>query len=113
MLALNCFVLGETLQNIFTVKINAAENVSTLKKSIKEERKPTFDNIVTNTLTLWRVSIHYSDINALAELPAGEALIPVKKLSEIFPNHEVGENIDVIIKPPEPPSRKLDSDFVF
>ena len=40
------------MHDIFTVKINAAENVSTLKKSIKEEKKPAFDNIVANTLTL-------------------------------------------------------------
>ena len=85
MLALNCFVLGETLQNIFTVKIDAAENVGTLKQLIKEEKKPAFDDVVADTLTLWRVSMPYSDINALAELPAGEALIPVKSYPKFFP----------------------------
>ena len=106
MLVLNCLVLGETPQNTFPVEIDAAKSVGSLKKSIKEEKKPAFDDIVANTLTLWRVSIPYSDINALAELPAAEALIPVKKLSEIFPNHEAGENIDVIIKLPGSSTRK-------
>ena len=100
MLALNCFVLGETLQDIFTVEIDAAENVGTLKEFIKEETKLEFDDVDADTLMLWKVSMPYSDINSLAELPAGEALIPVKKLSGIFPNHEVGENIDVIIQLP-------------
>ena len=106
MLALNCFVLGETLQNIFPVKIDAAKNVSILKEFIKERKKFAFEHVDAKTLMLWKVSMPYSEINALTELPAGEALIPVKKLSEIFPNHEMGENIDVIIEPPEPPTGK-------
>ena len=32
MLALNCFVLGQAVHNIFTVEIKAVENVDTLKK---------------------------------------------------------------------------------
>ena len=42
----------------------------------------------------------YGDTKDLAELPDGEVLMPVKKLSVIFLNHEVGENIDIIIKLP-------------
>ena len=42
----------------------------------------------------------YNDIKDLAELPDGEVIMPVKKLSVIFPNHEVGENIDIIINLP-------------
>ena len=70
------------------------------------QKKHTFQHVDADTLMLWKVSMPYSDINALAEPPAGEALIPVKKLSAIFPNHELGENIDVIIKLPRPPSGK-------
>ena len=106
MLSLNCFVLGETRHDIFTVEINAAKNVSTLKEFIKKKNKHAFQHIDAKTLMLWKVFMPYSDINALAEPLASEALIPVKKLSEIFPNHEVGENIDVIIKPLEPPTGK-------
>ena len=106
MLVLNCLVLGETPQNTFPVEINAAKNVSTLKEFIKEQNKHAFQHIDANTLMLWKVSIPYCNINTLAEPPAGDALIPVKKLSEIFPNHEVGESIDVIMKPPEPPAGK-------
>ena len=43
MLALNCLVLGEIQQHIFPVKIDAAENVGTLKKLIKEKKKPVLD----------------------------------------------------------------------
>ena len=99
MLVLNCLVLGETQQHIFPVKIHPAETVDTLKKLIKKEKIPAFEHIVADTLMLWRVSMPYSDI-ALAELPDGEVLMPVKKLSEISSNHKVGENIDIIIKLP-------------
>ena len=106
MLVLNCLVLGEAPENTFPVEIDATKSVGSLKKSIKEEKTHAFQHVDANTLTLWKVSIPYSDINTLGELPAGEALIPVKKLCTIFPNHEVRENIDVIIKPPEPPTGK-------
>ena len=42
----------------------------------------------------------YNDIKDPAELPDSEVLMPVKKLCVIFPNHEVEENIDIIIKLP-------------
>ena len=45
MLVLNCLVLGETPQNTFPVEIDAAKSVGSLKKSIKEEKKPAFDDI--------------------------------------------------------------------
>lgn len=97
-LALNCLVLGEMQQDILTIKIDAAENVGTLKALIKEKNKHTFQHVDAKTLLLWKVSIPYDDINEYAGLPDDEALIPVKKLSIIFPNHEVGDNIDIIIK---------------
>ena len=40
---INCLVLGETQQRIFPVKIDATENVGTLKQLIKEEEKHDLD----------------------------------------------------------------------
>ena len=100
MLALNCLVLGETQQHIFTVKIDAAESVGTLKEFIKEEKKPVLDHIPADAIMLWKVSTPYDGIKDLAGLPDGEALMPLTTLSVIFPNHEVGGNIDIIIKLP-------------
>ena len=100
MLELNCLVLGETQQHIFPVEIGTARSVGTLKELIKEKNRHAFQYVDANTLMLWKVSMPYSNIKDLAELPDGEALMPVMKLSVIFPNHEVGENIDIIIKLP-------------
>ena len=47
------------VKHCFTIKIDAAKNVSTLKESIKEEKKPAFDDVVADALTLWRVSMPY------------------------------------------------------
>ena len=93
-------VLGETQQFIFPVKIDAAENVGTLKEPIKEKKRHAFQHVDADTLMLSKVSMPYGDLKDLVELPDGEVLMPVKKLSVIFPNHEVGENINIIIKLP-------------
>ena len=82
------------------------EIVGTLKEFIKKKKKHTLQHVDADTLMLWKVSMPYSALNAPPELPAGEPLFPVKMLSEIFPNHQVGESIDVIIKPPQPPPGK-------
>ena len=68
MLVLNCLVLGETPQNTFPVEIDAAKSVGSLKKSIKEEKKPAFEDIVANTLTLWRPSIYGRTVTCIQYL---------------------------------------------
>ena len=39
-LVLNCWVLGDGPNHIFTVKIEHTETVSILRKAIKDEKKP-------------------------------------------------------------------------
>jgi crinkler effector protein len=57
LLSLNCSVLGDDLKKVFTVKIDEAENVSILKKLIKEEKAPHLDHVAASDLQLWNVSI--------------------------------------------------------
>jgi hypothetical protein len=89
-LVLNCLVLGDSPQHIFPVKINKAESVGTLKKAIRDDQKPAFDQVPATTLTLWKVSLPVDgsleqSIDEL-NLVDGEALLPVEELSEIFPD---------------------------
>lgn len=50
------WVLGDDPQRIFPVKIANSETVGALKKAIKDEKKPEFDDYVTDLLVLWKVS---------------------------------------------------------
>ncbi|KAF0429261.1 crinkler family protein [Gigaspora margarita] len=57
-ITLNCLVEGDDpYDNCFEVEINKTKNVSTLKKAIKNEKTPDFDNFVTNKLKLWKVDV--------------------------------------------------------
>lgn len=53
LLSLNCYVLGDSPQQIFLVKIASTETVSTLEGAIKAEKSQTFQHIDADTLQLW------------------------------------------------------------
>jgi hypothetical protein len=48
-------VLGDDSSRLFTVKISSSENVSILKKAIKEEKKHALEGVDADTLVLWKV----------------------------------------------------------
>ena len=60
-LCLNCWVLGEKADRVFTVDIADTTNVSALKDAIKEKMQPTLDHIPAKTLDLWQVRVHCFD----------------------------------------------------
>jgi Crinkler effector protein N-terminal domain len=53
---LNCWVLGEETSRVFTVEIQGTKNVSTLKKAIKEEKKPGLDHLPVSVM--WKLAKH-------------------------------------------------------
>lgn len=55
LLCLFCVVNGESMS--FSVEIDWAKTVDHLKKAIKAEKSPQFDDVTTNEITLWHVSI--------------------------------------------------------
>jgi hypothetical protein len=55
LLNLNCWVLGDDPQCVFSLKIAKSETINVLKKAIKNEKKPIFDDIMADTLDLWKV----------------------------------------------------------
>ena len=103
LLLLNCWVLGEDTTRIFPVEIDRDKNVGGLKKAIKEEKKPAFDNITADSLNVWKVSIPIDeDVNLEAQVKnlkvlETKSLLPVQPLSGIFRN-AVEERLHVIVR---------------
>ncbi len=56
LITLNCWVLSDHPDRVFPVKIAPEESVGALRKAIKEEKRPVFDDIPADRLDLWKVS---------------------------------------------------------
>ena len=107
LLSLNCFLLGDEPDRMFTVKIPKTENVSILKDLIKEKKAPHLDHIAASDLDLWQVSLPRDvltpakygenlkdDVKALG---LGQSLDSMETLSNI-PWSDLGEKkVHVII----------------
>jgi hypothetical protein len=53
--ALNCLLLNDDAEQVFTAKIHKSENVSVLKDLIKEKKSPHLDHLAASDLILWKV----------------------------------------------------------
>jgi hypothetical protein len=100
-LSLNCWVVGDDAEQVFTVKIPPTENVSILKKMIKDENNFPFP---AKDLLLWKVSLPVdNDLDSeLLSLPLdndSKLSPPSKELSSFFDEPERG-HLHVIVKPP-------------
>ena len=86
-LALNCFLVGDDPNQIFTVEIPKNKNVSNLKSLIKKEKFPQFIHIVASNLKIWRVDLPIPDfLESLEKIKLDDtnSLSPVDVLSEVF-----------------------------
>ncbi|CAG8649087.1 7688_t:CDS:2, partial [Paraglomus brasilianum] len=108
---LNCLVRGEAppADCVFAVEVRNTKPVAILKDAIKRKKRPIFDSIPANRLSLWKVSLPIdSGIDeALKQLVLEhntekniQKLLPVKDLSTYFPTAPVKEHIHVIIESP-------------
>ncbi|KAK2460127.1 hypothetical protein APHAL10511_007806 [Amanita phalloides] len=100
LLSLNCFVLGDDLNELFTVKIGKDKNVSILRDLIKEEKKPVFDHVAASKLDLFQVSVPVDD--NFDERLKNTHLEPLKfftPLSQLFP-HVRGDHIHIVVQGP-------------
>ncbi|KAJ3733749.1 hypothetical protein DFJ43DRAFT_1066600 [Lentinula guzmanii] len=98
----NCLVL-DSHPSIFAVQISETDTVATLKEKIKEKTRPTFDHIAAHTLDLWNVSVPIeglSDTHLHDLQPVQAPLLPVKRLSRLFPNTPPEEYLHIIVRPP-------------
>jgi len=102
-LSLNCLVIGDDPDRAFTVEIPRLENVSTLKKLIKQKKAPHLDHIAASDLDLWQVSFPINDLEAelesinLAGYP--KLSLPSKKLASFFTD-VADDYLHVIAKAP-------------
>ena len=90
LLSLNCLVLGDDLKKVFTVKIDKTENVSILKKLIKEENAPHLDHLAPSELNLWMFDRHLNELGAEpahVNLDAYSKLSPPNKKLSFFFNY--------------------------
>ena len=88
---LNCWVLGDRSDCIFSVKIAANESVCSLKEAIKEKMGPAFDRVPAKTLVLWNVSNksilanrRIKDNVVALGLDNEDPMSPVMSLEEVF-----------------------------
>ncbi|KAK2463747.1 hypothetical protein APHAL10511_004240 [Amanita phalloides] len=100
LLSLNCFVLGDDMKEGFTIKIPKTNNVSILKKMIKEEKKPSFDNVTASKLIISQVSLPMDD--DLEESLKNINLTPLNPflpLWEVF-HHVEGDHLHIVVQAP-------------
>jgi Crinkler effector protein N-terminal domain len=101
-LELNCLVSGDDQSHIFPVNILCTESIGDLKKAIKNEKKPAFDHIPTDTLILWKADITISR-SLKGNLKNTEfkdelQLLPIEHLSEHFLGSLLQRHLHILIK---------------
>jgi hypothetical protein len=107
MITIFCLIHGEPATSAFPVKILESDTVGDLKKLIKSENIPRFDDIAAHELKLWSVSIPVDNTSVLENLvlennkeKGVQELLPVKKISKIFPDEPAEEHIHIIVERP-------------
>src|SRR5205823_5266302 len=76
--------------------------VGHLKKVIKAEKAPEFDNFPADKLKLWKVTIpgdHDDQLRNLI-LQDSDELLAIRKISKYFPDSPPEEHIHVLVEPP-------------
>jgi hypothetical protein len=89
-LTLFCLVDGEATSQAFSVEIDPTKTVDGLKKVIKAEKTPRFDDIAADELTLWCVCVEITDDEeelpiVLDKLNEKKKLGPATRISKVFP----------------------------
>jgi hypothetical protein len=69
---------------MFTVKVPKTDNVSILKKLLKEEKAPHLNHVAASDLDLWKVSFPIDDLILKTLTTPGPKLRPERLLSEVF-----------------------------
>ncbi|KAF9319144.1 hypothetical protein BG006_003044, partial [Podila minutissima] len=101
-MSLFCLVNGESTSSIFPVKLSLDDSIGDLKDLIKTKKSPRFDDVTTNELTIWHVSI---PITEDCEIPIllnnvtsdKKKLGPATRLSKVFFKELPEETVHVIL----------------
>ena len=81
---LNCFVLGDKEDNVFTVKIPKTDNVSILKDEVKKKKAPHLNHVAASDLELWKISFPIDDLATKQPPTLGPSLRPHRLISDLF-----------------------------
>jgi hypothetical protein len=102
-----CLVRGDSAENAFAVNINRGKLVSELKKLIKSNKAPEFDDVAADKLELWAVSVPEDDEEGLKALELKHdakkgvrKLRPAWTISKAFTEKPADEHIHVVVERP-------------
>src|SRR3954451_7614579 len=101
-ITLFCLVKGNTTANAFEVNIEKDKSVGHLKKVIKAEKAPEFDNFPADRLKLWKVEIggdHDDQLRNLTLLDQDE-LLAINDIGDYWTEKPPKRHIHVIVKLP-------------
>src|SRR5688500_4989626 len=96
-------VKGNTLTNAFPVDINKDQLIGHLKKVIKAEKVPEFDNFPADRFKLWKVPIsddHNDQLRNLT-LEDSDELLAIRKILKYFSDPPPEKHIHVLVSLPE------------
>ncbi|KAG0041779.1 hypothetical protein BGZ83_001320 [Gryganskiella cystojenkinii] len=100
-----CLVDGEPIP--FPVEIEPTKTIGSLKKAIKDEKTPRFDDVAADELILWRVSIPVLPKKdrkeiSLAAVPSKEELDETDEINDVFEQTLPKKTIHIIVQRPLP-----------
>ena len=99
-LSLNCLVVGDDPDRMFTVEIKKNKNLSILKDLIKEKKAPHLDHVAASDLDLWQVSFLIDDLLSKNPSTVGPKLRSENLLSDAFPSELDIHRIHVVARVP-------------
>ena len=103
-LSLNCLILDDEPEKMFTVEVEKAKNVSILKDQIKLKKAPHLDHVAASDIDLWKVDLCLDDLGAEpvhVNLDTCSKLSPPRmKLSSFFNGTMDDDRLHIIIKAP-------------
>ncbi|RIA81837.1 hypothetical protein C1645_700535, partial [Glomus cerebriforme] len=97
-----CLVKGNTTANAFEVNIEKDKSISHLKKVIKAEKAPEFDNFPADKLRLWKVEIRDDRDDLLSNpiLNDRDELLVTREIGDYWTEKPPKRHIHVIVKLP-------------
>ncbi|KAF8637024.1 hypothetical protein AX17_003093 [Amanita inopinata Kibby_2008] len=88
-LRINCFVLGESTDNVFQVEIASNESISAFKEVIINRKRHEFGHVDPRTLVLWDATMptdkNFEENLIKLDLDNKKPLLPEAVVSQIFP----------------------------
>jgi hypothetical protein len=101
-ITLFCLVKGNTTANAFEVDIEKDKSVSHLKKVIKAEKAPEFDNFPADKVKLWKVEIRDDQDDLLSNLSLQDQveLLATRDIGDYWSEKPPKRYIHVLVEPP-------------